>query len=332
MSGGPWLPITSARTLRACAELPARADDVFVCSYPKSGTTWCQNLVARILTRSRGDEPTLDTWSHVSEVSPFFEIDPHWDHDAEPSELAPRVVENHRRFVRGRRVFNTHLPLSHMPRVVDAVGKKTDRLPKIVYVARDGRDCAVSFWHHLKSQSEEDGGWQGGWDAFFDAWMEGSIAFGSWFDHLESWRYAPATRFFSTPEPDADETKDERERADARDDGDRAVLAIRYEDMKTDLRGVARAVANHVDPSRPLSERELDAIVRACAFEQMRRDVGKYQPKSVRWIDPAFVFVRRGGVGSFKERFSDAQKARFEEMAAARFGAGGVRDAPMWGV
>ena len=37
MSEGPWLPITSARTLRACAEFPARADDVFVCSYPKSG-------------------------------------------------------------------------------------------------------------------------------------------------------------------------------------------------------------------------------------------------------------------------------------------------------
>ena len=188
MSGGPWLPITSARTLRACAEFPARADDVFICSYPKSGTTWCQNLVARILTRSRGDEPAPpESWSHVSEVSPFFEIDPHWDHGAEASSLAARVVENHRRFVRGRRVFNTHLPLALMPRVID---ENENRLPKIVYVARDGRDCAVSFWHHLKSQSVEDGGWNEGWDTFFDAWIEGGIAFGSWFDHLNGWRDA----------------------------------------------------------------------------------------------------------------------------------------------
>ena len=334
MSDGPWLPITSARTLRACSEFPARADDVFICSYPKSGTTWCQNLVARILTRSREDEPTpLDTWSHVSDVSPFFEIDPHWDHDAETSSLAARVIENHRRFVRGRRVFNTHLPLSHMPRVVDEDGKKTRRLPKIVYVARDGRDCAVSFWHHLKSQSVEDGGWQAGWDAFFDAWIEGSIAFGSWFDHLESWRDAPATRFFSRPGPaggipeTAATKEDENERAAA---GDCQVLVIRYEDMKTDLRGVARAVANHVDPSRPLREHELDAVVRECAFDAMKRDIGKYQPKSVRWIDASFSFVRRGGVGSFEERFSNAQKTRFKEKAAAKFGAGGLRDAPMW--
>ena len=318
MSGGPWLPITSARTLRACAEFPARADDVFVCSYPKSGTTWCQNLVARILTRSRGDEPTTDTWSHVSQVSPFFEIDPHWDHGAEPSHLAAHVIENHRRFARGRRVFNTHLPLTLMPRVRDetpgGLGKKgnnTGRLPKIVYVARDGRDCAVSFWRHLKSQSVEDGGWQGGWDAFFDAWIEGSIAFGSWFDHLMSWRDAPAARF--------SQLKKEEEKKNLREKN-HPVLAVRYEDMKTDLRGVARAVAAHVDPSRPLRDHELDEIVRACTFEAMKDDVEKYQPISVRWTDETFSFVNRGVVGSFEDVFSDEQKTRFEEKAKAKLG------------
>ena len=297
MSGGPWLPITSARTLRACAEFPARADDVFICSYPKSGTTWCQNLVARILTRSRGDEPAPpESWSHVSEVSPFFEIDPHWDHENEPSSLAANVVENHRRFVRGRRVFNTHLPLALMPRVGkddDDDYNKNRKLPKIVYVARDGRDCAVSFWHHLKSQSVEDGGFSEGWDTFFESWIEGTIAFGSWFDHLNGWRDASA---------------------------DANVLVLKYEDMKTDLRGVARAVAAHVDPSRPLCEHELDEIVRACTFEAMKDDIEKYQPISVRWTDETFSFVNRGVVGSFEDVFSDEQKTRFEEKAKAKLG------------
>ena len=301
MSGGPWLPITSARTLRACAEFPARADDVFICSYPKSGTTWCQNLVARILTRSRGDEPAPpESWSHVSEVSPFFEIDPHWDHGAEASSLAARVIENHRRFVRGRRVFNTHLPLALMPRVID---ENKNRLPKIVYVARDGRDCAVSFWHHLKSQSTEDGGWSEGWDAFFDAWIEGGIAFGSWFDHLNGWRDAAT---------------------------DENVLAVTYEDMLVNLRGTIRAVADHIDRDRPVTETELDAIVSACTFEAMKTDIDKYQPKSVRWIDDSFSFVRRGVSGSHEGVFSETQKRRFDEKARREFGDGGLANAPMW--
>ena len=54
------------------------------------------------------------------------------------------------------------------------------------------------------------------------------------------------------------------------------------EDMKTDLRGVARAVAAHVDLSRPLCDHELDEIVRACTFEAMKDDIEKYQPISVR--------------------------------------------------
>ena len=42
-----------------------------------------------------------------------------------------------------------------------------------VYVVRDGRDAAASFYHHLSSQAPEDGGYVGGWDAFFDEWIGG---------------------------------------------------------------------------------------------------------------------------------------------------------------
>jgi hypothetical protein len=195
-----------------------------------------------------------------------------------------------------------------MPRVRDETpggkGKNTGRLPKIVYVARDGRDCAVSFWRHLKSQSVEDGGWQGGWDAFFDAWIEGSIAFGSWFDHLLSWRDAPAARFGA---PEAFSLKKEEEKKYVRD---HPVLAVRYEDMKTDLRGVARAVAAHVDPSRPLCEHELDEIVRACTFEAMKEDIEKYQPISVRWTDETFSFEEQAKAKLGTETFGKHCQSR----------------------
>ena len=168
---GPWLPITSERTIRACQVLrrllpspslgtlttttrrprtltppPSPSDpqnfateptDVFVCSYPKSGTTWMQAILAQIVTNLE----RASTFAHVSEVSPFFEIDPHWDPDDE-RRLSPTVRANHARF--GRRCFNTHLPWSLMPRGGGAA---------YVYVVRDGRDAARSFHAHLSSQA-----------------------------------------------------------------------------------------------------------------------------------------------------------------------------------
>ena len=37
-----------------------------------------QNIVAQIITRCE----TTATFQHISDVAPFFEIDPHWNHQA----------------------------------------------------------------------------------------------------------------------------------------------------------------------------------------------------------------------------------------------------------
>jgi hypothetical protein len=45
----PLLPITSPATIEKCKSLPLRPSDVFVCSYPKSGTTWTQHIVLSLI-------------------------------------------------------------------------------------------------------------------------------------------------------------------------------------------------------------------------------------------------------------------------------------------
>ena len=177
MTDLPLLPISSASTIASCASLPLCISDVFICSYPKSGTTWTQNIVHKLLSNG------VKNLEHISESAPFFEVDAHWR--TGEATLSPSVVAGHARANGGRRVFNTHLLWSMLPHARHAA--------RYIYVVRSGSDVAFSFFKHLSSQ-KGDGGWdidtQGGWDVFFTAWLAGEIPYGKWAAHVEHWMSA----------------------------------------------------------------------------------------------------------------------------------------------
>ena len=309
---GPWLPMTSHRTLHACWKMQTFASDVFICSYPKSGTTWMQNIVAQIITqcerKKNGATGATMKFKHISDVAPFLEIDPHWNHDRLDDFGRPmhtdELYENFEKFE--RRTYNTHLPFELVP----GKGKVGEIFlpwetwahkpgvsvrPRYVYVVRDGRDCAVSFYHHLSSQAPEDGGYAKGWNAFFDEWIEGKIAFGGWAEHLKSWQ-VPG-------------------------DFDPAVLVVRYEDMKNNLREVVKRVATHVlgGPCQ-VSEQDLYRIAARCSFDRMKKEIDRFQPKSVRWSNPDYCFLRKGEVGDWEVTFTAEQEERFQKKIEEVFG------------
>eukprot|EP00929_Paragymnodinium_shiwhaense_P001553 TRINITY_DN101792_c0_g1_i1.p1 TRINITY_DN101792_c0_g1~~TRINITY_DN101792_c0_g1_i1.p1 ORF type:complete len:310 (-),score=29.76 TRINITY_DN101792_c0_g1_i1:167-1096(-) len=176
----PLLDISSEQTLQWCRTLPEPpsefADDVFVCSYPKSGTTWMQHIVGTlVLWDKSGKMPE----GHVSKRTPFYEIDPHW---AAAGRLAPHIESEHAQL--GRRMFNSHLHWSMMPDHGRA---------RYIYVCRDGRDACCSFYHHLSSQRTKAGDkfvFEGSFADFHAKWVAGKIEYGRWADHLVSWDQA----------------------------------------------------------------------------------------------------------------------------------------------
>jgi hypothetical protein len=144
------------RFLRGRLAFRARPDDVFISSYPRSGTTWLQHT---LLVLARDGDPGFE---HIDDVVPWFErslalgVRTAADFDALPS---PRI-------------FKSHLPRAWLP-----PGRH-------IYAVRDGRDVAVSYFHLYRSHL----GFEGDFDEFFERFLDGRLQYGSWFKHVAGWR------------------------------------------------------------------------------------------------------------------------------------------------
>ncbi len=135
-----------------------RPDDVFIATYPRSGTTLMQWIV--LLLAEGGTPPEAE---HLNDVSPWFERG-----------LATGVLTPERiAALSSPRIFKTHLTAEWVPRG-----------PRIVGVVRDSRDVATSYYHFHRSYL----GFEGSFDAFFDRFVEGRVQYGSWFSHVAGWR------------------------------------------------------------------------------------------------------------------------------------------------
>jgi hypothetical protein len=134
------------------------ADDIFVSAYPKSGTTWTQNILYLILHRGAplpADETMTEAVPHLEEMGAAFV-------EAMP---APRPIK-------------IHLPVATAPWHPDA---------RYLCVARNPFDCCVSFYHHTRGFVKHYDFADGTFDDFFACFVAGEVDFGDYFDHLVGW-------------------------------------------------------------------------------------------------------------------------------------------------
>lgn len=279
----PLLPITNLETVQACKNLAVTDHDIFVCSYPKSGTTWTQNLVVRLLASHVGVSLPED-W-HLSHSAPFYEVNQYWKEPlkgCDPTTTLERVpAKTH---IQGPaagidktiyRIFNTHLRPHQLPPNA-----------KCVYVMRDPMDVLVSFYHHLVNQSEEDGGYNGTMHDFCVDFMNGTVLYGKWEDHMEAW-----LKYYFNGSGGTEV------------DGAKTILLLHYEDMKEDLNKEATRLAKFLGVEDERLEDVVNTAVSHCTFEAMKKEQWRYTPQSVSWkVDPKTgkaydKFVRQGRIG-----------------------------------
>jgi len=133
--------------------LTVYTDDVFVVSYPRSGNTWTRFLISNLLYQ---DESV--TFSNIETRIPEI----YFNSDRQMRQLPrPRILKSHECF--------------------------DPRYPRTIYIVRDPRDVAVSFYHHnVKAGNLPDGYPM---DDFIPRFMAAEFdkKWGSWADNVMSW-------------------------------------------------------------------------------------------------------------------------------------------------
>lgn len=150
--------VVASRLRRAAGLLPPsrsvqiRPRDTVLVSYPRSGNTWMRFIVANI-------------------------CHPHVQHSFDTVErFTPDIY----------RMAARDLARTPDPRILKSHEPFDARYPRVVYVVRDPRDVAVSYFHYrVRSRSEAEEGGLDGWVEAFTSRGEGH--YGTWVQHVEGW-------------------------------------------------------------------------------------------------------------------------------------------------
>lgn len=146
----------SKEQMEKTIEFKPRDEDIFICSYPKSGTTWLQYLVWSIMNISDTSKKLPNLLELKKTINRFIDFNGIEDVDH-------------------IRLFVSHLPYGIIP-----VNPKT----KYLYVIRDPKDAATSYFFMMKNSY--------GFETceihkFYDYFIKGWLVYGDYFKNVMSW-------------------------------------------------------------------------------------------------------------------------------------------------
>lgn len=215
-------------------------DDVFLVSYPKSGNTWLRFLIGNYISGNKCDFRN----SHL---------------------LVPDIHSN-----------PSDCKSLNRPRIIKSHFAYTANYPRVVYLARDGRDVAVSYFFHQKKYHIIDQ------DMSFEKFMQKFNSrtidnFGGWGDHVISW-------------------------LDSKKEG---ALLIRYEDLLDNAANNLSSILAFCGLS--INSSRIESAIEHSSFFNMRQ-AEKNQQERNRYFegsDKSISFVREGKKGQWQNYFND---------------------------
>jgi hypothetical protein len=213
-------------------------DDTFLVSYPRSGNTWTRFLIANLV---HPDKPV--SFTNIEQLIP------------DTSSQSNRALKRTPR----PRIIKTHQYFDH-------------RYPRTIYIVRDPRDVALSYYDFQRKYRQIEDGYP--LDRYVDDFVCGrliSADWGTWAENVASWIYTRGNR--------------------------KEFLLLRYEDMIKDtaaeLLRIAAFLGIEPDPQR------LQGAVERSSADRMREleksEAGQWIATKNRRQDIPFVRVAKSG-------------------------------------
>ncbi|XP_039740530.1 sulfotransferase 1A1-like isoform X1 [Pteropus medius] len=253
-----------AEALGSLQSLQLRPDDLIISTYPKSGTTWVSEILDMIY--QGGD---LEKCCRA----PILTRVPYLEFRVPGHPTGVEVLKN----TPVPRLIKTHLPLALLPQTL------LDQKIKVVYVARNAKDVAVSCYHFYRMAKLNPD--PGTWDSFLEKFMAGEVSYGSWYQHVKEWWELSHTH---------------------------PVLYLFYENIKENPKREIQKILKFV--GRSLPEETVDLIVQHTSFEEMKKNtMTNYSNLPLNLMDQNIsAFMRKGITGDWKTLFTVAQNERFD--------------------
>lgn len=266
-----------------------RPDDVIVATYPKCGTTWTQRIVGMLVFQSDAPFPVQDSspWPDMRVLPPG-------------AALGLAESQTHRRFLK------THLPYDSLP-IYEGV--------KVIHVARDGRDAAMSFHNHkvnytpemmerMSQLSKADPKFG---DPYWETDPDPAKHFHEWIttgneDHLGD----PACGFWHM------------ENSYWNNRNNSNLLLVHYADLKKDLDGEMRRISEFLDI--PIDAAVWPSLVEAARFESMKSKADELMPNAKQiWQGGGNTFLNKGVNGRWRGVLDPRDLALYDARVKKEF-------------
>lgn len=231
-----------------------REDDIYLVTFLKSGTTWMQVILYNLLTNGDMD------FEHIYDVSPWpsnqaFKGQSTKEINSLPS---PRILKFHDSYKEFDENFKN----------------------KIIYVFRDGKDLAVSLYHHNKNYVDPDLTFEKNFENHFTD-PEKNL---NYFKYNSDW-FENKNRF--------------------------NILYISYESLKNDFDNTLERIAQFLNIK--LTDEIIERAKKYSSFEYMKANetkFGEIAPKKELVFNE---FIRKGEIGEGKKYLSDEMLKIYDE-------------------
>jgi hypothetical protein len=223
--------------LKSCLD---SSQNVYIVSYPKSGSTWLRFLLGNYITNNKCD------FVNCHSIIPDIHLNPQ---DIELITRQPKFIKSHYQF--------------------------TPDYQKVIYLARDGRDVAVSAYFHLLKEKKISK------DTSFSDFMEKFNAgnlwpqFGTWNNHINSWLDNSPNHF----------------------------LLVSYEDLKANTTKKLIEILEFAEIN--VNTESVATAIEASSFQRMQKmEEAQTDLCNLAKTDRNLKFVRSGRVGEYQSYFN----------------------------